>query len=380
MIPAVASGSYPPRDGNLVRPLIGSAETFARIAEAVDAAREKVWLTVAFYNDGFRLPDGRGLFDLLESAAARGVDVRAVFMRPTPESASYGSTHAIDAPGRPGVQRRWDRGTGRYIHHQKSWVVDDTGFVGGINLTAIALGRHDAYVEVNGPCATDVAHNFIERWNGASEPHANDDLLLPAASVAPCGPSRVQIQRMFRGEKSILEQYLSAIDAAQRTIYIENQAIPIPAVAEALRRALERGVEIVLLVPAIPEQGMYAARRNPAHRALFEGVGALGRYPAFRLAGIGVYVHAKLMIVDDAWATIGSCNLHSNSLGGHSEMNASIWDAAAARDLRCDLFRRHLGQDTAALDGLEALRLYRKIADEKREGQAFTLVPEAYAT
>jgi cardiolipin synthase len=375
-----APGSYPRRDGNLVRPLIGAAEAFGRIAEAVDAARERVWLTVAFYNDGFRLPDGRGLFDLLESAAARGVDVRAVFWLPLPESAGYGGTHAIDAPERPGVKRRWDRATGRFVHHQKSWVVDDTGFVGGINLTAVALGRHDAYVEVKGPCAADVAHNFIERWNGASEPHAHDDLPLLPARLASCGSSRVQVQRMFRRDRSILEQYLRAIDAAQRTIYIENQAIPVPLVADALRRALERGVEIVLLVPAIPERGVYAARHSPAARALFDGVEALGRYPAFRLVGIGVYVHAKLMIVDDVWATIGSCNLHSNSLGGHSEMNASIWDASVARDLRCNLFRRHFGQDTAALDDLEALRLYRKIADESRPGQAFILVPEAYAT
>ena len=46
----------------MVRPLIGGAEAFGRIAEAVDAARHRVWLTVAFYADDFRLPDGRGLF------------------------------------------------------------------------------------------------------------------------------------------------------------------------------------------------------------------------------------------------------------------------------------------------------------------------------
>ena len=50
MIPA-ASGSYLRREGNRVRPLIGGREAFGRIAEAVDAARERVWLTVAFYAD-----------------------------------------------------------------------------------------------------------------------------------------------------------------------------------------------------------------------------------------------------------------------------------------------------------------------------------------
>jgi phosphatidylserine/phosphatidylglycerophosphate/cardiolipin synthase-like enzyme len=89
------------------------------------------------------------------------------------------------------------------------------------------------------------------------------------------------------------------------------------------------------------------------------------------------------MIVDDAWTTIGSCNLHANSLGGATEMNASIWDAAIARDLRCALFLRHLGVDTAGLDDVEALRLFRRIADGNGGahwlGEAFTLEPRKYA-
>jgi cardiolipin synthase A/B len=94
----------------------------------------------------------------------------------------------------------------------------------------------------------------------------------------------------------------------------------------------------------VPEDLVFAARKDPARRALFDGLEALGRYPKFRLAGLPVYVHAKLMIVDDAWATIGSCNLHAYSLGGHSEMNASIWDEAVAGDLRDRLRRTHAGQ------------------------------------
>jgi cardiolipin synthase A/B len=55
-------------------------------------------------------------------------------------------------------------------------------FVGGINLTARATGapghaeghRHDAYVEVVGPAATDVHHNFVQRWNEASESMRDD--------------------------------------------------------------------------------------------------------------------------------------------------------------------------------------------------------------
>ncbi len=414
MIPAVSSGPYPVREGNLVRPLIGGTAAFQRIGEAVDAARHSVWLTVAFYDEALRFPEGRGaLFDLLDRAAARGVEVRALFWRSNPESARYGTIFEGTGADRAmlrargsRVRIRWDRAAGVFCHHQKSWMIDagmpsETAFVGGLNLTAKSLERHDAYVEVTGPSGIDVARNFVQRWNGASERHApdgnwncdgTDEMPVPAAISGPQGPSTVQIQRMLPpDDQSILEQYERAIDAAQRTIYIENQAIPIPRIAGRLERALARGVDVVLLVPAIPEPYVYAARKDPGRRALFDGVAALGRHPGFRLVSIAAlegrervptYVHCKLMIVDDVWTTIGSCNLHANSLGGHSEMNASIWDAAFARELRCALFQRHLGVDTAQLDAVAAMRFYREIADRNGgsdwQGEAFTLQPQKY--
>jgi phosphatidylserine/phosphatidylglycerophosphate/cardiolipin synthase-like enzyme len=77
-----------------------------------------------------------------------------------------------------------------------------------------------------------------------------------------------------RGERTIFDQYLMAISAAQEAIYIENQAMPIPPVAAALEEALRRGVEIAVLVPAEPEEHVRAARRNPERRALFDRVAA----------------------------------------------------------------------------------------------------------
>jgi cardiolipin synthase A/B len=75
------------------------------------------------------------------------------------------------------------------------------------------------------------------------------------------------------------------------------------------------------------------------------------------LAGIGadgerhgVYVHSKLMLIDDQWATVGSCNLHAASLFRNAEMNASWWDPVTVRQLRCQLFAEHLGEPTDGLD------------------------------
>lgn len=433
-----------------MRPLVDGVPAFRRIGEAIEAARHSVWLTVTFYADDFNFPDRQGsLFDVLDRAVARGLDVRALFWRPNRASSSYGRTFPGAEPDRELLRRRgsrfrirWDRAPAAFCQHQKSWIIDagrpsETAFVGGINLTARALdspghvgggGRHDIFVELTGPSATDVHHNFAQRWNEASEREVEDgnwacdrgDVLpFPTCTSAPRGSSLVQIQRMLHpgrytdgrptpggapfdvaaGERSILEQYERAIDAARRTIYIENQAIPIPPIADRLERALERGVDIVLLVPAVPEAHVFAARRDPRRRALFDGLEALGRHPNFLLAGIAgpsaageriaTYVHAKIMLVDDSWATVGSCNLHANSLSGHSELNASIWNATVVRELRCRLFTEHLGMDTGRMDDRAALLLYRQVASDNSamkergdaawQGLAFALPADAYA-
>jgi cardiolipin synthase len=445
-IPSVEPCSYPPRGGNAVQALIDGEPAFRRICAAIETARHSVWTTIAFMTPEFRMPDGRGdLFDVLNRATARGLDVRVVFWRPNPEMSVFEPRTFWGSPDHrrtlaergSGLHIRWDRALGFNCQHQKSWIVDagqlsEVAFVGGINLnhrSVVAPGHagehqnHDAYVELAGPSATDVHHNFVQRWNEASERDLpggtwghDGDLPLPTQISAPRGDSTVQVQRTLRtdrytnawrhpfgrdfdaaaGETSIFEQYRLAIVAARRTIYIENQALEVPEMVAALDAALGRGVEVVLLMPAEPE----AARPDdrPERLAFLKARSALARYDHFTLAGIAgldangqrqnVYVHAKLMLVDDAFATIGSGNLHANSLFGSTEMNAAIWDPAFVRALRCALFAEHLGLDTGSLDDLAALRLYRRVAGENRrkrdagagdwQGLAFTLDPATW--
>jgi phosphatidylserine/phosphatidylglycerophosphate/cardiolipin synthase-like enzyme len=200
------------------------------------------------------------------------------------------------------------------------------------------------------------------------------------------------------GERTVFEQYRQAIDAARHTIYVENQVVPTPAMGVNFEAALKRGVDIVMLVPADPEEHVRDARRHPAWKAFFDQIAAFGRYENFLLAGIAardsqggrsnIYIHGKVMLIDDGWATIGSCNLHWHSMNGNAEMNASFWDPPVVRALRCRLLAEHLDCDTAALDDRAALCLYREIAWENRRkreagdldwlGLAVRLDPAAY--
>jgi len=420
-IPFVQSGSYPVRPGNLVRPLIDGEPAFRRICEAIEAAQQSVWVTVTFMWTAFEMPDGRGgTFDVLDRAAARGIDVRLIFWRPDAQTewlkrnAFWGSkVHiALLDRRRSGVKIRWDRAHPGFCQHQKSWLIDaETAFVGGINLnphSMVAPGHHgedhnhDVYVEVAGPSVVDVHHNFVQRWNEASERMAEDgcwgvgseaNLQFPVGVPTARGSAVVQIQRTMHpgcyfdghaapngrsndialGDQSSFEQYCAAIDAACRSIYIENQYVEVPEIVDCLHRALRRGVAVVLLMPAKPE---VRSPISPERRAFLNARAALGRFESFLLAGIAglgpdgcrqsVYVHAKLMLVDDEWATVGSCNLHRFSLFGNGEMNAAFSEPNTVRAFRCELLREHLDEDTSGMDDRDALHLFRTIAKENR--------------
>jgi phosphatidylserine/phosphatidylglycerophosphate/cardiolipin synthase-like enzyme len=94
------------------------------------------------------------------------------------------------------------------------------------------------------------------------------------------------------------------------------------------------------------------------------------------------------MIVDDAWATLGSCNLHRFSLFGNGEMNAAIWCREAVTAMRVALFREHLDLDSSVLGCRDALQMFRRVAQDNRrklakgerdwQGLAFTLDVAAY--
>jgi cardiolipin synthase len=432
-----AVGSYPVRTGNAVRPLIDGVPTFRRIGAAIDAARHSVWLTVAAISPDFQMPDGRGsLFDVLDRAVARGLDVRVIFWRADPAeklrkftfSGSQADRDMLEARGAR-FRVRWDQRHGRFSQHQKSWLIDagrpsEVAFVGGINLVSRAMSspghaegrRHDVYVEVSGPAATDVHHNFVQRWNEASERTFDDgrwghgvgeELPFPTHLSDSRGHSIVQIQRNVRaglytdgcaspggvpyniadGERTIFNQYLLAISAARETIYIENPTIRMPPIVAALDEALKRGVDVVVLLPTQPKR---------VRNALFDPVARLGRHEHFALVGIAasggrrnIHVHSKIMLVDDAWGTIGSGNLHHDSMSGNNtEMNASFWDTDVVRALRCALLAEHLGENTAHLDARAALQLYRRVARENRrrrdagdhnwQGLTYLLDPATY--
>lgn len=276
------------------------------------------------------------------------------------------------------------------VHHQKIVVVDDEiAFCGGIDLTVgrwdtrahlpAAPGRqtsgqpygprHEVAAAVNGAAARVLAAQARDRWQAAT-----GQTLPPVSAREPIWPERlpaalcdveVGIARTLpalpqRSEVREVEALnLAAIAAARHVIYLENQYLAARSLAEALAERLREpdGPEVVIVLPRssesrLEQESMDSARERLLH-TLWDAdrFGRLGVYwPAIK-GGTSVYVHAKVMVIDDRLLRIGSSNLNNRSLGFDSECDVALeahseGGADVRRhivDTRDDLAAEHLG-------------------------------------
>jgi phosphatidylserine/phosphatidylglycerophosphate/cardiolipin synthase-like enzyme len=193
-------------------------------------------------------------------------------------------------------------------------------------------------------------------------------------------------RRLHRGEFTILESYLRALQAAEHLIYLENQFLWSPEIvavlAEKLRNPPSERFRLLLLLPVKPNNGNDDTRGQLGVLAAADA--GADRFLACTLFqpgdhGYPIYVHAKVATIDDHWLTIGSANLNEHSLFNDSEMNIVSHDPALAKTTRLRLWSEHLEQPVAKIDGDPAQiidNLWRPLANEqlerRRRGQPLT--------
>jgi cardiolipin synthase len=121
--------------------------------------------------------------------------------------------------------------------------------------------------------------------------------------------------------------FLLAMASARRSIYITNPYfVPDDKMIETLVQAARRGVRVVLLLPgAIDHHLVRQASRSQLGRLLKDGVEIHEYRPAL--------LHAKTMVIDSMWATVGSTNLDRRSFELNEELNLVVYDAQVARRL-----------------------------------------------
>jgi cardiolipin synthase len=121
--------------------------------------------------------------------------------------------------------------------------------------------------------------------------------------------------------------FLLSITSAQKSILITNSYfIPDDTMIQALLNAAARGVRVIVLVPGkIDHEITYRASRSNYGRMLLGGI-QIFEYMA-------ALMHAKTMVIDGVWATVGSTNFDNRSFALNEELNLTVYDAGLARRL-----------------------------------------------
>jgi phosphatidylserine/phosphatidylglycerophosphate/cardiolipin synthase-like enzyme len=292
-------------------------------------------------------------------------------------------------------------------HQKICIVDGEIGFCGGLDpvkgrldTPAHAAGWHDLHVQVDKGLAADLDRNFIGRWNtersvfntfvtGASSPGrslgAETVGTIAAPPSPPPGPAPTagatgQLLRTLAAATSlsvgqlvppslredIREAFQNAIAQAQSFIYIENQYVRDPRLVTWLSAAAARNVNVILVLPVAPEE---VSEKNGADDVTKKGLflqntiitslktlgakfgvysmvmpSAAATAHATNFAGsFQIYVHSKTLIVDDAFAMVGSANTNPRSFAVDTEANIAWYDPAGVKNLRLTLWREMLG-------------------------------------
>lgn len=276
--------------------------------------------------------------------------------------------------------------------HHKLLVVDDSfAFCGGIDMTGSRWdtrahrddepGRrrptthrrygpwHDAAMAVDGAAARALGDLGRERWKIACREQLECAADPRDAWPEPLEPHFRDVEvavartRGNDGEHDELREiealFVDMIGAAKKFIYAENQYFASRVIAEAIARRLAEPdpPECVLVNPRTGEGWLDETVMGAARAELVKMLARIDPSGRFRIyypvteQGADIYVHAKLMIVDDLMLRVGSANMNNRSMGLDSECDLMI-DARrpANREcervigaLRCDLLAEHLG-------------------------------------
>jgi len=206
-------------------------------------------------------------------------------------------------------------------------VVDGkTAFVGGVNIGDEYAGSgespecwRDMGIRIDGPAAAELQRLFHDSW--LSE-QGKDDCMIwqtPSFSEDTDGAEVMTVSGGPHQNRSFIRSaFRMAITGSSKTIKILNPYfLPGPRVLRSLLRAAERGVRVQLVLPAKSDV--------PLVRLISRSYFALllrGGIEIFERQG--TVLHAKVMLIDDYWAVIGSANLDQRSFHRNYEVNVIV--------------------------------------------------------
>jgi cardiolipin synthase len=320
--------------GNTVDLLLNGDEIFPAILDAIRSARSTITYAQYFYEQGEMpeqiaaalaercragirahiLLDGFGAFQMpaeyRETMAKAGCEV--VTFRPL-------SPLVLLSPF--GFGRENNRS------HRRILVVDGrVGFTGGVGVSPkwLGNGRKKDYwrqtdVRIEGPAVASLQGAFVENWLEATGNVLGGGAYFSRPASRGSVTAQVVHSSPAEGSFSMYTMFLLAMSSARQSIYITNPYfLPDARMTRALTEAARRGVRVVLLLPGAIDNRIVRHASRAGFGELFGSGIEIYEYQAGLL-------HAKTMVIDSVWATIGSTNLDTRSFALNEEVNLVVY-------------------------------------------------------
>ncbi len=243
----------------------------------------------------------------------------------------------------PAILFPWKLLQYNYRSHRRVLVIDGkVGFTGGYGIADTWQGDgrtadhwRDTNARIEGPVVKFLQAAFAESWLETTGTAIGGEGYFPRLQPIGKVPAQIVSSSPAGGSFQNYMLFLLSINSARKSILITNPYfIPDEVMTDALLKAVSRGVHVVILAPGkIDSRLTYVASR--------------GHYGDLLLGGVEIYeyqaalMHAKTMVVDGVWATIGSTNFDNRSFALNQELNLTVYDGSTTRRLE-EIFREDL--------------------------------------
>lgn len=321
-------------------------EKLEALLEALESAKHFIFLEYFIIEEGLMWGQ---VLDILANKAREGVDVRVIIdgtceFTTLPHDypkrlKELGIQCKLFAPARPFISTHYN-----YRDHRKIAVIDGhIGFTGGVNLADEYINQverfghwKDVAVKLQGDAVRSFTVMFLQMWaidtNGFAET-ASFLRSVPSATAQQKGFVMPYSDCPLDGNQVGERVYMDILNRAERYVHIMTPYLILDSTMEnALKYAAERGVDVHLILPGIPDK-KYAWWLARTH------------YPALMAAGVKIseytpgFVHAKVFVSDDVEAVVGTINLDYRSLYHHFECAAYMYDVPCIMDIEQDFVR-----------------------------------------
>jgi cardiolipin synthase A/B len=329
-------------EGNRAEVLRNGVQIFPAMISAIRTAKKTINVEFYIYWDGVI---GRQFAESLAERARAGVKVNVIL---DSVGSAPMSRDLIDFMRRNGISVEWYHPLRWYTlsrvnhrTHRKLLIVDgEIGFCGGVGIADVWLGDahskehwRDTVVRVEGPVVTQMQFAFMDNWvKSRGELLTGLDYFPKLAQRGDC-MAQVLKSSPSEGSSAVKLMFIVSIVSAKKSIYISSAYfLPDRDTIRAFEGAVRRGVDVRVIVPGeytdVPI-ARHAGRLYYGH-LLRRGIRIFEYQPTM--------MHAKTMVVDGVWTTIGSSNFDDRSFRLNDEVNVNLFDETIASQMETMFF------------------------------------------